>query len=86
VDPYLFAYTLGYVLQTARNWRGPIGTFNLTVKGGPIPMVGSTDSRMTGAVSFCSEVPVKPAAALRWEGTADDFVPRQDLRLLFIAE
>jgi|HubBroStandDraft_3_1064219.scaffolds.fasta_scaffold48893_1 hypothetical protein len=85
-DSYLFAYTLGYVLQTARNWRGPIGTFNLTVTGGPIPMVGSTDTRMTGAVSFCSEVPVKQAAARRLEGMAPDFVPRQDLRILFIAE
>ncbi len=32
----LLGYTLGYVLQTARNWRGPIGTFHLTVKGDPI--------------------------------------------------
>ena len=86
IDPYLFAYTLGYVLQTARNWRGPIGTFHLDVNGGPIPLVNSTETRTTTAVSFCSEVPMKAGSAVRSEGTARDFVPRQDLRILFIAE
>jgi hypothetical protein len=85
-DPYLFGYTLGYVLQTARNWRGPIGTFHLTVTGGPIPLAGSTEARTTGAVSFCSEVPVTQTAPLRSEATAQDFVPGRDLRILFVAE
>ena len=85
-DPYLYAYTLGYVLQTARNWRGPIGTFHLAVIGGPIPLVGSTETYTTGAIAFCSEVSLKQTQALRWEGTAQDFVPRQDLRILFVAE
>jgi uncharacterized protein DUF4424 len=86
IDPYLFAYTLGYVLQTARNWRGPIGTFHLDVNGGSIPLVNSTETRTTAAVSFCSEVPMKAGSAVRSEGTARDFVPRQDLRILFITE
>jgi hypothetical protein len=85
-DPYLYAYTLGYVLQTARNWRGPIGTFHMTVNGGAIPLVGSTETRTTEAVALCSEVPLKETASLRWEGTARDFVPKQDLRILFIAQ
>ena len=85
-DPYLYAYTLGYVLQTARNWRGPIGTFHLAVTGGPIPLVGSTEMYATGAAAFCSEVSLKQSQALGWEGSAQDFVPRQDLRILFVAE
>jgi len=85
-DPYLYAYTLGYILQTARNWRGPIGTFHLTVTGGSIPLVGSTETYTTGAAAFCSEVPLKQTQASRWEGSAQDFVPMQDLRILFIAE
>ena len=85
-DPYLSAYTLGYVLQTARNWRGPIGTFHLAVIGGPIPLVGSTETYTPGAVALCSEVSLKQTQALRWEGSAQDFGPRQDLRTLFVAE
>jgi len=85
-DAYLFAYTLGYVLQTARNWRGPIGTFHLTVNGGPIPMVGSTESRATSAVAYCSPISLQSTSALRSDGIARDFVPKQDLRILFIAE
>ena len=35
-----FGYTLAYIVQTARNWRGPIGTFHLTVQGGPVAFDG----------------------------------------------
>lgn len=66
-DPYLSAYTLGYVLQMARNWRGPIGTFHLAVIGGPIPLVGSTETYTPGAVAFCSQVPIKQTQARGWK-------------------
>jgi hypothetical protein len=85
-DSYRFGYTLGYVLQTARNWHGPIGTFHLAVSGGPIPLVDATETKPTIAVSFCSQAPVKQTAPLRFEAEATDFVPSQDLRVLFFAE
>jgi hypothetical protein len=85
-NPYLYGYTLGYVLQTARNWRGPIGTFHLAVTGGPIPLFGTTEKRSTIALSFCSQAPIRQTAPLRFEAEAQDFVPRQDLRILFLAE
>ena len=85
-DPYLFAYTLGYVLQTARNWHGPIGTFHLAVKGDAIPLFDSTATRSTGTLSFCSPLPVRENAPLQFEAEAQDFLPMQDLRILFVAE
>ena len=35
-DAYFNAHVLGYILQTARNWRGPIGTFHLVLQGGRV--------------------------------------------------
>lgn len=82
----LFGYTLGYVLQTAKNWRGPIGTFHLTVKGDPIPAARWTNGGATLAMYFCSPVPLTQPAPGRQEGEARDFVPTSDLRILFVQE
>lgn len=82
----LLGYTLGYVLQTAKNWRGPIGTFHLTVKGDPIPAAHWTDGGPTLAAYFCSPVPLTQTGTLLKEGEARDFVPTSDLRILFVRE
>jgi hypothetical protein len=82
----LFGYTLGYVLQTAKNWHGPIGTFHLTVKSDPIPAARWTEGRPTLAAYFCSPVPVSQPSPLLKEGEARDFVPTSDLRILFVRE
>jgi Domain of unknown function (DUF4424) len=85
-NPYLLANTLGYVLKTAQNWRGPIGTFHLSVKGDPNPAERWTDSRQPRAMYFCSPLPLKETGALLMEGEARDFVPARDLQILFVAE
>jgi hypothetical protein len=82
----LLGYTLGYVLQTAKNWRGPIGTFHLTVKGDPIPTAHWTSGGPTLAMYFCSPVPLTQTTPLSLEGEARDFVPTSDLRILFVRE
>lgn len=82
----LLANTLGYVLKTAQNWRGPIGTFHLSVKGDPNPAERWTDSRQPRAMYFCSPVPLKETGPLLMEGEARDFVPGRDLQILFVAE
>lgn len=86
VDTYLNGFTLGYILQTARNWRGPIGSFNLTVEGGPVGVEGATELKKTDIVSFCFDLPLRQTAPLRFEATAQNYVPKQDLRILFVAE
>jgi len=85
-NSYLAGYTLGYVLQTARNWRGPIGSFHLTVKGDPLPANDVLASKPIIAAYLCSQTPLGQTGALRLEGEAKDFVPSHDLRVLFVAE
>ena len=82
----LLANTLGYVLKTAQNWRGPIGTFHLSVKGDPNPAERWTDSRRPRAMYFCSPVSLKETAPQLMEGEARDFVPTRDLQILFVAD
>ena len=82
----LLGYTLGYVLQTAKNWRGPIGTFHLTVKGDLIPTAPWTNGGPVLAMYFCSPVPLTGTAPLLRQGETRDFVPTSDLRILFVRE
>ena len=70
---YLRAFVVPYIVTTARNWAAPIGRFTLTVdKGTPEAVVSfcRTGIRKTGPTTF------------RWE--AQDYVPDQDLRILFV--
>ncbi|MDP2122530.1 MAG: DUF4424 family protein [Hoeflea sp.] len=67
-------FTVGYILQTATNWHGPIGEFRLTVSDGH----GSL-------FSFCVPEGLKPAG----DGTswvAEDFVPSSDLDIVFYVQ
>ncbi len=81
----LSGFTLAYILQTARNWHGPIGTFHLTLAGGTIEreMLGKREARL---VSLCTDLPLQKAGPLRFEATVRDYVPKADLRVLFVSE
>jgi len=81
----LSGYTLAYILKTARNWRGPIGTFHLTLTGGQIAgdLGGRGESR---AMSLCTDLPLVRTSPQRVEATVRDYVPKEDLRVLFISE
>lgn len=64
---------VSYILRTASNWGGPIGTFRLTVDK------GSADA----LVSFCGDDIVR-VGPTRFEMTKHDFVPVRDLDVLFL--
>jgi hypothetical protein len=83
--PLLMGYTLGYILQTARNWRGPIGTFHLTLQGGPIVAEGRTVGDV-GVTTLCTDLPLRRTGPQRFEATVRDYVPKEDLRVLYISE
>jgi hypothetical protein len=72
--PYLDEKRVSYILTTAANWSGPIGTFRLTVdKGDPEALV-----------SFCGEN-VKKISPTRFEMTATDYMPEKELEILIAA-
>ncbi|MCC8431863.1 DUF4424 domain-containing protein [Reyranella aquatilis] len=84
--PLLTGYTLGYILQTARNWRGgTIGTFNLTLEGGPIVVEGNTVGNVR-ITTLCTELPLRRTGPQRFEATVRNYVPKEDLRILYIAD
>lgn len=65
------AAEIEYVLTTARNWRGPIGRFHLTLdKGAP-----------DNLISLCWDG-LKKTGATTFESTVENFVPDRDIRLL----
>lgn len=84
-DAYFGAHVLAYILQTARNWRGPIGTFHLVLQGGHVAtgFAGEGEVRL---MSLCTDLPLRRTAPLRFEATVHDYVPAQDLRVLLITE
>jgi hypothetical protein len=72
-ETYLLTTHVDYILVTARNWLGPIGTFHLTIdKGDPERLVATCMDGLeeTGPTSL--------------ELTATDFVPAEDLDILLI--
>lgn len=85
---HLTGYTLGYILKTARNWQGPIGTFHLVVEGGAVPEASGRagGAGETGVMSLCTDLPLKRTGPRRFEATVRDYVPNDDLRVLFIRE
>lgn len=84
-DAYFSAHVLGYILRTARNWRGPIGTFHLVLQGGHVTtgFAGEGDTRL---MSLCTDLPLRRTAPMRFEATVRDYVPAQDLRVLLVTE
>lgn len=68
---YFEPLTLGYILKTARNWNGPIGTLNLKI-----------DNPDGYLFSFCVPGGLKAAGKANW--TARNFVPGSDLDIVFL--
>ncbi len=64
-------YTVGYILQTAKNWNGPVGEFHLAIADG-----GSL-------FAFCPPAGLKKASADGRNWVAKDFVPNSDLEVVF---
>ena len=111
-DQLLSGHTLSYIVQTARNWKGPIENFHLTIQGGygearetvarnvgriesvqPDSLVASasdenaapkTDGKNKQVISLCTALPIKRTGPLRFEATVRNYVPKEDLRILFI--
>lgn len=68
--PFMAA-EVAYILTTARNWRGPIGRFRLTLdKGDP-----------ANILSLCWDG-LKKTGPTTFESVKQDFVPDRDIRLL----
>ncbi len=93
--------TLAYIVKTARNWHGPIGTFHLTIQGGQgvghatiARNAGSADSgtpeglanpkQGSQIISLCTDLPIRRTGPLRFEATVNDYVPSDDLNILFV--
>ena len=72
-DLPLWESRISYILTTANNWYGPIGTFHLTIdKGKP-----------SNLVSFCADG-VKKTGPTTFEVTYSDYYPDRDLDLLIL--
>jgi hypothetical protein len=77
-DPYSLAgiisgLTIGYVLKTGANWKGPIGDFRLVVD----------KSKPDSLVSFCTEG-VKKISPPQFEVRHANFTPTEDLKIPII--
>ena len=69
------ALYLNYVLTTANTWKGPIGTFHLTIdKGKPL-----------NVLSLCIDG-IRKTGPTTFEVEKKNFSPAQDLRLLIVTE
>ena len=71
--PPYFESRISYVLKTASNWAGPVGSFSLTVDK------GSKDN----LVSFCGS-DVRKVGPTQFKMTAKDFYPERDLDVLIL--
>jgi hypothetical protein len=65
---------LGYVLKTARFWRGPIGRFRLVVD----------KEKATNLVAFCP-LNSKKISDTAFEWTTTNFLPERDIEVVFFA-
>lgn len=71
----LFAQELAYVLTTGNNWKGPIGTFKLTIR----------KSFPKQILSLCTESKIKKLNQTDFVIQEKNYRPKQDLKILFIS-
>jgi hypothetical protein len=71
---YLQAFTAGFVLRTASNWKGPIGRFHLTLD----------KLKPANALSLCWDGDLKKTGATTFESTRENFAPARDIKLLVL--
>lgn len=64
---------LGYILKTGANWAKPIQSFKLTIERDPNELV-----------SFCWKGQVKKIISTQFQMTEKNFVPKQDLDIIFV--
>jgi hypothetical protein len=69
----VLAWTVDYVLTTGRNWKGPIGTFKLTVDKG----------RKDNVISFCMDG-VRKTGPTTFVVERTNFEPEKDLSVLIV--
>lgn len=72
-ESYLLTRHVDYILVTAKNWLGPIGTFHLTIETGA----------PENLVALCLDG-LERTGPTTLEVTLTDFVPEDDLAVLFI--
>jgi len=65
---------LRYILLTGNNWKGPIQDFHLTLK----------KRAPTDMISLCFDGELKRTDPLTFEFEQKEFVPKQDLNVLFL--
>jgi hypothetical protein len=73
-DGLLNQYSTGFVILTAKNWKGPIGRFHLTVD----------KLKPDSILSMCWDGDLKKTSATRFESTLTDFVPKRDIEVLVL--
>ncbi len=61
-----------FVLKTARNWKGPIGRFHLTLD----------KLKPLNIISLCWNAPLKQTGPTTYESDLANFSPAQDLRIV----
>ncbi len=70
----LWGWTTDYILSTANTWKGPIGHFHLTLD--------KLDAR--SVITLCWKGDLKKTTPTTFEFTADNFAPRQDIKMLVL--
>ncbi|MDD2463928.1 MAG: DUF4424 family protein [Desulfobulbus sp.] len=68
------AVFVDYVLTTANTWKGPIGTFHLSIDKG----------KTSNILSLCIDG-IRKTGPTRFEVVRENFIPQNDLRLLIVS-
>jgi hypothetical protein len=71
----LVANQTDYILKTARNWKGPIGKFHLTLD----------KLKTDNVLSLCWDGTLTKTSATRFEFSTNEFVPSRDIRMLVLS-
>ena len=78
---YIESFWVDYILTTANSWKTPIKKFELVVERGQNQRWYDPN---WDYASFCWDGPVKQAGAYRYEASATDFIPKRELKVLFL--
>ncbi|HEX4301460.1 MAG TPA: DUF4424 family protein [Rhizomicrobium sp.] len=69
-------YTTDFVIVTANNWKGPIGSFHLTID----------KLKPSNILSLCWPGDIKKTGATRFESTLTNFAPKKDIQILVLEQ
>jgi hypothetical protein len=79
---YLEASWVDFILTTANSWKTPIRKFELVIESTPTRDIAVNN---WDYASFCWDGPITRVNAHRYEASATDFVPKRELKVLFLA-